>query len=176
MPPSDKNILITGLPGVGKTTLIRNVCDKLSGINLAGFYTSEIREAGIRKGFELVDFNGERQLLSHVDIESQFRVGKYRVDIAGFEKYLDNSGLLTLTSQLVVIDEIGKMECLSPKFVTLVNELLASKKMVLATIALKGGGVIGEIRRRQDIQLFEITPRNRNLLASEILSAISGTQ
>ena len=72
-----KNLLITGLPGVGKTTLMKRISEALMDLNPVGFYTEEIREEGIRKGFELVSLDGRRAILSHTDIRSPYRVGKY---------------------------------------------------------------------------------------------------
>ena len=54
-----KNILLTGLPGSGKTTLIRNVLSELPGwIRCAGFFTAEVREGRERTGFEIVTLDG----------------------------------------------------------------------------------------------------------------------
>jgi nucleoside-triphosphatase len=85
----NKNILVTGLPGVGKTTLVRRVGDQLKDLKCAGFYTAEIRKGGVRKGFELIDFAGRRRVLAHVRFKSPFRVGKYSVDVKHFEDFLD---------------------------------------------------------------------------------------
>lgn len=164
-----KNILITGLPGVGKTTLIKKLCEELKSFHPVGFYTTEIREEGSRKGFELISLDGRRGILSHTDIKSPYRVGKYRVDIKGFEDFLDTILFLDTTTSLIIIDEIGKMECFSDKFRRLLKETLDSKKFVIATIALKGGGLIAEIKRRLDIKVFEITQSNRDNLLLEIL-------
>lgn len=139
------NILITGHPGVGKTTLIRKIADELKDFCPVGFYTSEIREGGNRKGFELVSLDGKRGILSHINIKSPYRVSKYRVDIKGFEDFLDTIPFLDLKTVLIIIDEIGKMECMSDKFKKLLKEILNSQKPVIATIALKGGGLIEEI-------------------------------
>jgi nucleoside-triphosphatase len=167
-----KNILITGLPGVGKTTLIRNIVEALKDLRPVGFYTAEIREGGIRKGFECVSLDGRRGLLSHTDIRSSHRVGKYKVHVKGFEDFLSSLPLLTPSTRLVIIDEIGKMECFSERFKECLIECLNSAKWVLATIALKGSGFIEEVKRRHDITLFEITQRNRNSLLPEILSEV----
>ncbi len=48
--PIKKNLLITGLPGIGKTTLIKKLSEELKVLHPAGFYTEEIREEGQRKG------------------------------------------------------------------------------------------------------------------------------
>ncbi len=167
-----KNILITGLPGVGKTTLIKTICEALKELHPAGFYTEEIREEGIRKGFELISFNGRTGLLSHIDIRSPYRVGKYKVDIERFEDFLASIPFLDPSTHLIVIDEIGKMECYSEKFKELLREILDSEKWMISTIALKGSGLIEQIKRRQDIKLFELTRRNRNSLLTEILKEV----
>ena len=167
-----KNILITGLPGVGKTTLVKKFVEELKQFHPVGFYTEEIREKGARKGFELISLDGRRGLLSHIDIQGPHRVGKYKVDVKGFEDFLGPFPLLNPSTRLIIIDEIGKMECYSEQFKTLLKEILDSEKWVLATIALKGSRLIEEVKRRHDIRLFEITRRNRDSLLLDILSEV----
>ena len=170
MSPAKKNILLTGLPGVGKTTLIRRLSEELKNLNPAGFYTEEIRQESFRKGFELISLDGKKGLLSHVEIKSPYRVGKYKVDVKGFEGFLDSIAFFAPETKLIIIDEIGKMECLSPEFKRLIKEILDSEKIVIATIAFKGSGLIEEIKKRNDVKLFEITEKNRDSLLSEIFS------
>ncbi len=172
-PKTRKNILITGLPGVGKTSLIKNIVEALKELRPVGFYTTEIREGDTRKGFEWIGFNGKRGLLSHTDIESPYRVGKYKVDIRGLDEFLDTIPFLNACTDLIVIDEIGKMECFSDRFKEYLMECLNSGKWVIATIALKGSGFIEEVKRRHDIVLFEITKSNRNSLLSDILKEVT---
>lgn len=164
-----KNILITGPPRVGKTTLLKRLFEELAHHHPAGFYTREIREGGIRKGFQLVSADGAQGLLSHTDIKSRCRVGKYGVDVKGFEDFFDRLHLEHASSGLIIVDEIGKMECFSKKFVALVNRLLDSDKMIIASIASKGGGPIEKIRNRGDVMIYELTLRNRNDILSGIL-------
>jgi len=166
------NILITGLPGIGKTTLIKKLSEEVRNFHPVGFYTEEIREGGIRKGFELISLHGRKGLLSHIDIKSPYRVGKYRVDMESFEDFLDSIAFFDHTTGLIIIDEIGKMECLSNKFKKLLKEILASRKLVVATIALKGSGLIAEIKKRDDIKFFEIAQGNRDSLLLEILKDV----
>jgi nucleoside-triphosphatase len=168
-----KNILITGLPGVGKTTLIKKLSEELKHLHPAGFYTEEIREEGVRKGFELISLNGKRGLLSHKDIKSPYRVGQYKVDIESFENFLDSVPFFDPLNRLIIIDEIGKMECLSDPFKNLLKKIFNSGKLVIATIALKRSGLIAEIKERQDIKLFEMTKHNRDSLLLEILKETS---
>lgn len=109
-----KKLLITGLPGVGKTTLVRKLAARLGPLRPVGFFTEEVREGGVRKGFEWVGFDGRRGTLAHVRFSSRYRVGKYRVNVDGFERFLEGVPFLAPDTKLVVIDEIGKMECFSP--------------------------------------------------------------
>jgi len=162
------NLLITGLPGTGKTTLIARFVQRLRDMKIAGFYTAEIREGESRKGFEIVDLRGERVILSHVDIRGSQRVGKYGVDVAGFEQYLETVPFFSAGTDLVIIDEIGKMECLSMKFRRIVLDLLDAPVTVVATIALHGGGIIDSIKARPDVHLYELTRENRKNLLVEI--------
>ncbi|MCP4630057.1 MAG: hypothetical protein GY850_42090, partial [bacterium] len=80
--------LITGKPAVGKTTLVQTIVARMTSVNMAGFYTAEIRSKGSRLGFELHGLDGTRGIIAHVDIYSQHKVGKYGVDTEGFEEFL----------------------------------------------------------------------------------------
>jgi len=171
--PIKKNLLITGLPGVGKTTLIKKIFEELRHLHPAGFYTEEIREEGVRKGFELISLEGRRGLLSHRDIKGPHRIGHYKVDLKGFEDFLDSIPFFYPLTRLIIIDEIGKMECLSDKFRKTLKDILDSEKRVIGTIALKGSGLIAEIKEREDIKLFEISQSNRETLLSEILEEVT---
>jgi nucleoside-triphosphatase len=168
-----ENLLITGLPGVGKTTLIKRISEELKQFHPTGFYTAEIRERGQRLGFELISLDGKKSILSHVEIESLYRVGKYKVNVRGFESFLDSIPFSNPESRLVIIDEIGRMECLSGKFKRLLIEVLDSEKWVVATIALKGTGLIEEVKQREDVKIFGISERNRDDLVREILKEVT---
>jgi nucleoside-triphosphatase len=170
---SSKKILITGLPGSGKTTLVEKVIKEFNGkLPVAGFITKEIRENGQRCGFELLSLDGRRALLSHVSIKSPYRVGKYGVDLEGFESFLEKIPFFDTKIKLAVVDEIGKMECLSEKFRKLISELINRKTFFLATIGLHQTPFMEKIKARQDGELITITPGNRNMAAERIILTI----
>lgn len=166
------NILITGPPRSGKTTLIKRIAQESKYLLPEGFYTEEIKVKGSRVGFELMGLDGRKGTLSHVDIPSSFRVGKYRVDVSGFEVFLNSIDFFAPEIKLIIIDEIGKMECFSKIFNRLILQILDSQKLAIATIALRGSGLIAEIKKRHDIELFEIIPSSREKLFKTIMETL----
>lgn len=173
---TERHILISGYPGCGKTTLLVRLARRLGDLQPAGFYTEEIREGGVRQGFRLVGLDGREGLLAHVRHSSRQRVGRYGVDVAGFEAFLDGLRL----ADLVFVDEVGRMECLSPRFVALMRELLASGRVVVATVALRGSGFIAEVKRGEGDAVTILTPGNREallpVLEARIRAALGGAQ
>ena len=162
------NTLITGKPGCGKTTLIKQIIEELR-LNAGGFYTQEIRIGGRRVGFKIISLDGNESILAHVDIKSPYRVSKYGVNIEGLERIGVESILKALEeNDVIVIDEIGKMELFSPRFKEVVNKALNSEKMLLATILLAPNPFTDKIKRRQDVKLFYLTPENREKVKEEI--------
>ena len=167
-------VLLTGQPGCGKTTLIESLIREWAGqIKMAGFVTREIREKGQRVGFELISLNGERRLLSHVHLNTPFRVGKYRVDIRGFEEFLTRLSLTQPENELVILDEIGKMECLSEYFRELVLSLIEKGPPLLATVALLGTPYIEQIKSRPEAEIIQLTPENRSQVRDSLKARLS---
>lgn len=160
------HLLVTGPPGVGKTTVIMAVADQLAGRQFGGFYTQEIRHRTRRVGFEVQTFSGGCGILAHVDRPGPPRVGHYGVDVRSFEQCVLPE--LQGDCELLLIDEIGKMECYSKRFVERITTLLDGGCQVVATVALKGGGPITSIRRRPDVEIITVTPDNRDTLPAEI--------
>jgi len=171
--PSPTNLLLTGRPGCGKTTVVQRVIERLGDRRLAGFYTQEIRQDGRRVGFEAVGLGGDSAPLAHVDFRSTKRVGRYGVELDGFERLVQKElGKPVRDVDLFVIDEFGKMESFSGIFVAATSSVLDSPVSVLATIAAKGGGFIADVKARQDVELLTVTNRNRDGLPEGIAARL----
>jgi nucleoside-triphosphatase len=168
-------LLVTGVPGVGKTTLVRRVAAELEDLRLAGFITDEIREGGRRVGFRIVPFEGAERVMAHVDFPGPERVGRYGVDVEALEAVAASTLALDPEVDLYVVDEIGRMECFSEGFVASMRALLDSRRRVLATIARRGGGFIADVKRRADGELWEVTVRNRDALPERIVGWVRGS-
>ena len=167
-------LLLTGSPGIGKTTLIRAVLERIEEIKFAGFCTEEKRHGGQRIGFKIITLDGREGTLASIGREEP-TVGKYSVHVEEFEKLaLPQLDPETTPADLYVIDEIGKMELLSPSFRNKVIDLLARHSNLLATIAKKGKGFIEQLKGRNDIELIEVTRENRDHLAEEIARRVKG--
>ncbi len=169
-------ILLTGLPGCGKTTAIMKILENLGCKKVVGFYTQEIRHNGKRTGFRWDRLDGVAGTLAHIDIKGRFKVGKYGVDITGFEEAIVPILDVEQSAELFVIDEIGKMECFSEKFVAAVRQLFESEKSVIATVAKKGAGLISEIKDYPNVQLFNLIKHERDKTIVEILQTLSFLQ
>lgn len=168
-----KNILVTGRPGVGKTTLVEGAVKAL-GVPVGGFFTREIRVGGRREGFELTTWAGERGVLAHVRISGPFRVGRYGVDIRALEKIGVPAVLEALNDgRLVAIDEIARMELFSQAFQEAVQAALDGPSPVLAVIQERREPFLDGIRRRPDVELFHVTAENRDSLVPVLMKRLS---
>jgi nucleoside-triphosphatase len=165
---------ITGLPRVGKTQGLIKVMSRLQAdYSFGGMVTKSIEEGGVRKGFSLMDWRTrEERPFAHVDFDTPVRVGKYHVDL----KVLENFGIPMIKDaiadedvNIVIIDEVGKMELESKKFREMVKTALECEKPVLFTLHKKSrDSLLQDIRNMNNVRILELTPINRNLLPYKI--------
>ncbi len=170
-------VLLTGPPGCGKTTAVVKIVGTLAKrMRIAGFYTEEIRAAGRRVGFRWHRLDGRTGILAHVKVKSPHRVSKYGVDLESFE----GEAVSVLDPEapdvnLFVIDEIGKMECFSGKFVAAIRRLLKSDKSVLATVAQKGPGLIQQVKSYPGVELLPLTRENRDEVTQQVAHRLAAS-
>ncbi len=172
-----KNVLVTGRPGIGKTTAVMRAAEELrrAGMRVGGFVSREERKEGVRTGFVIVDLEtSEEAYLARVG-DGTPRIGKYVVLVSELERV----GVAAIkralrTAQVIVIDEIGPMELLSHSFKQAVLEALNSPKPVVATIHVRaredpfGRSVLS----RKDIALLEVNASNRDRIPREIVRLV----
>ena len=166
---------ITGMPGVGKTRALLKIIGALekSGYIVEGMITKPITKKKTRVGFYVADWQtGEKEVFAHIDFETKEKVGDYGVDLDALEKIGVPAIEKAITDDevdVIVIDEIGKMEMLSEKFCEIVTEALDSDKPIMVTLHKKSRTpLLQDVRRRDDIRILEVTPVNRNLLPYKI--------
>jgi nucleoside-triphosphatase THEP1 len=166
-----RNLFLTGPPGICKTTVIQKTIEKLSVLAI-GFYTREIREGKQRVGFSIITLDGKEGILSHVDIRGKFKVGRYTVNIEDIESVAVPAMTPESPSEVIVIDEVGKMECFSKAFREALIAALDAPNTVLGTIAAKGTSFIESVKTRDDVRILRVDLRNRDGLPHELLEGL----
>jgi nucleoside-triphosphatase len=171
------NFLVTGPPRSGKTTVIQRTSDRLEshGFRVGGLYCPELRSNGDRVGFEVVDVTtGESRILAHVDRTDGPQVGKYRVNVDGvdeisaaaFDRAFEKADFL-------VVDEIAPMEVYSDEFTRQVRRALDMDIPLIAAIHYRStDGFIGEVRTRDDVELFEVSDTTRDRLPATLATRL----
>ncbi|MCS7110130.1 MAG: NTPase [Candidatus Caldarchaeum sp.] len=176
---SFKVAALTGRPGVGKTTAMIRVAELLArdGVGLAGFYSREVREAGVRVGFELVDIvSGDVYELAWAKEGRGLRVGKYLVNVTNVEKMARQLvAEISGKCDAVLVDEVGPMELLSRGFVDAVETILHSGKPSLFTVHYAAKHpLVTKLKQLAGPNLFTIDFQNRDRIPGEVYSVMKG--
>lgn len=173
MPRGNPIILITGQPGIGKTTILKQLAEK-AGDQAGGFYTQEIREGGVRKGFEIVTFDGERAHLSlkspQKAFDNEIIFKSYRVNLDGIEKVAVPALMKARDEgKIIFIDEIGPMEISSRTFCDTIGQLLDDENVtMIGTIVRRPCRFADDVKRHPRVQIVEITYKNRDGMVDEV--------
>ena len=176
---TDIKIGITGLPGSGKTYALFRVIDMLKEeeLRIGGMIDEPIEEDRRKTGFTVRNLlTGEKQVFASTDFESKVMVGKIGVDLSKLEEV----GVKAIKDaiqecDIIVIDEVGKMEVESELFVETVKESLDADKPMIITLHKKSRNpLLQDIRRRDDVRILEVTPTNRNILPYKIVRLMHG--
>lgn len=154
--------LITGEPGVGKTTLIRQVVSTMR-LRAGGFYTEDLRSRGVREGFRIVTLDGSVALLAATGHTGAVQVSKYGVDLQEFERV----GVGALVSAMerghvLVADEIGKMQLYSRTFRQTIFTAVRAGHPLLGTIVAGRNPYADRVKAHKNVELVELTQGNWN--------------
>jgi nucleoside-triphosphatase len=171
VPGEPPRLLLEGRPGAGKTTAVARVVElvRADGGSVTGFLTRELREGGERVGFMLETLDGRRGMLAHVRIRGP-RVGRYGVALEDLERLAIPA--MHADANLVVVDELGKMELASVAFRDAVIALLERSVAVVATVHAHRHPFTDELKRRPSVAVLRLTRSNRNELPSAIASRL----
>lgn len=171
------NFLVTGQPRSGKTTVVQKVLRRLraDGVQVGGVYCPEVRVRDERVGFDIEDImSGESRVLAHVNRDWGPSVGKYRVAVQDVDDLCEQAFPRALSeADALVVDEIAPMEVHSDAFIRGVTQALDDEKPLVAAIHHRStAGFIGEVKRREDIEVFSVTKQTREVLPGKIASLV----
>ncbi|MCS7178256.1 MAG: nucleoside-triphosphatase [Anaerolineae bacterium] len=158
-----QTLLLTGRPGVGKTTVIKAVVEAL-GPRAGGFYTEEIRGPGGRKGFRLITLDGEEAVMAHVEFRGPRypRVSRYGVDVEAIAQVgVEALRRAMRSGRIIVVDEIGKMELFCGSFKETVLQAISGPYIVLATVMAHPHPWTDALKALPTLTLWEVTVENR---------------
>ncbi len=160
-----KNIAITGAKGAGKSTLASWLLNAL-GLPFAGFQTLRYAMTAAGPLYELEELSTKkRQPISELREEG----------IRGIPESFEGFGAEVVAraaasaAPVILLDEIGRFERNSPRFLRSLTAALDSEKTVVAVLKQEPLPHILSIRERSDTLLIDLDRRSREE-ARKILS------
>jgi len=170
-------VFLTGRPGVGKTSVLLRAVDilKAEGYKIGGMISREVRERGVRVGFEIADFTtGRKGWLAHVNQPTGPRISRYRVNLSDIDAIGATSILNAVkNADIIVVDEIGPMELFSSAFKDALMKAVESRKMMIGTIHYRAQDpLISAIKAREDAEILEVTHKNRSHLHTILVGKV----
>ncbi|GBC99519.1 Nucleoside-triphosphatase THEP1 [bacterium HR17] len=170
-----KNWLLTGTPGIGKTTVVQRTLNLLPPAwRVIGFFTEEVREHGERVGFQIVTLDGQRAWLARKGMASPYQIGRYGVDTDAIARVIVPTLQRALQeADLIVVDEIAKMELCHPAFAEVVWACLDSPRPVLGAIQQSRLSFLDKVRQRSDVEIVTVTRENRDALPHQLAATLT---
>lgn len=162
------NYFFTGEKGIGKSTLINLICNRLH-CRIAGFRTVRHISVDGRISFHILDASKNDEVS---DANFLFYRGEMNNDITNkFNKYV------TLLDDyenfdVIVMDEIGSKEEKAEIFKNKIREILDSSKLVLGVIQKVNSDFLDEIKSRKDVKLLVVNEQNRDMLSNRIIKVL----
>ena len=164
-------IVLTGAPGVGKTTALIRVARELKerGVKVGGIVSRELRtNNNMRIGFEFIDLTtNDRNVLASITGNGP-KVGRYFVNVAGCRFAAERLMNAVRNSDVIICDEIGPMELKSREFIDSAMNLLDVEKKVIVVVHQKLQHLLIDEFRNKSSLLINLDLENREKV-NEIL-------
>jgi len=165
-----KNILLTGRPRTGKTTILKEI---IKDLDCGGFYTEEIIQNNRRTGFKIKTLDGKEGILAKEGLKGRYRLGRYRINLRALEEIGIRAMEEALKNKdIIVIDEMGKMEFFSKKFKDFVLNALDSNKRVIGVIHRE---FLDIVNLREDTKIFKVSLNNHQEIISKCRSLLQNS-
>jgi len=175
-----RSILLTGRPGVGKSTLLEGILHTLpSFVRVTGILSGELRVEGQRQGFTVRAISRDPGILASPDLPGEPRFGtllpngkrRLGISLTHLETDVCPSVEASLgAADIALLDEIGAMQAESTRFRTLIQKILALGIPLVATVGLEPHWWLDQLREDHQLSLLELTTRNRDIVR-EMLAA-----
>ena len=177
------HVFLTGEIQVGKTTLINKVLKELPARRIGGFCTVKKNDIpGTSGSVYIVRANeicsagalGTGGAETYFGDETRVGIRCGSPGPAAFPEAFDSFGVMILSDaedcDLILMDEIGKMERKALVFTKRVLELLDGDVPVLGVLRKEGSTPLQEqIRNHKNVRLIEVTKENRDRLVPELV-------
>jgi nucleoside-triphosphatase len=142
-------------------------------VRVVGFVTAELRERGRRVGFAVETFDGQRATLAHVSLPGPPRVSRYGVDLDAFERVALPALAAAGSADVVIVDELGKMELASRAFCDEITSVFDADVPIVATVHVFRNPFTDALKARADVERLRVTPTTRDELPAQLAERLS---
>tara|TARA_B100000579_G_scaffold406547_1_gene393065 strand:+ start:834 stop:1394 length:561 start_codon:yes stop_codon:yes gene_type:complete len=176
-------VAISGQPGTGKTKTVLRIAKMVEEkFNIGGFTTHPIEEDGEIVGYNLKDFiTQEEELSASVRWDVKPKVPGRNPESTPLGIRLDAVNRIATASvqraieesDLILVDEVGKLVSESKEFSAVLKEALKCGKPMLITMHKRSRNpLLQSIRKRDDLRTLEVTPINSAILPSKAVNIL----
>ena len=170
-----KNLFLTGEIGMGKSTLLKKLIEKIN-TSIGGYVTERVIDNNALKYNLISLYDGnEEYTISKMPLNKNSNVPE--IFLSSF-----NDGVFNILEKsfyernVIIMDELGFMESKAYRFQNIVFRLLDSSKTVIGVLKKRDCAFLNNIRNRKDVIIIEVTEENRNILLEKLLLILNSFQ
>ncbi|NMB07445.1 MAG: hypothetical protein GX981_03520 [Tissierellia bacterium] len=163
------NLFLTGKKGVGKSTIINKIIEKVN-CSIGGYITEKQVENNI-KTFTIISLynNKDRYPIAKIN-EKNF---EKKIFTDNFKHHIPLTLDKSLKNRdLIILDELGFMENNIEPFTGKIYEILDSNNVVFGVLKDYNCTFLNNIKSRDDVLVIEITQNNRDTIEQEIINIL----